>query len=300
MIIVRLRGGLGNQLFQYAAGKSLAMHHNTELKFDTYTYKSHPYRKFQLHHFLIDDPVAEEKEINSLIGNNKVLRYINKRYNTLLNSKKVFIQPHYHFYQNFFNLPSPLYLSGYWQSEKYFLPVKKQIQEKVIPRLSFSEENRTLVSRMQSGNSVSLHIRRGDYTSNSRYADFFGVVEDAYYERAMDRIYAEVENPEFYVFSDDIEWSKKKYDSFSNFTFIDHNQGDNSYWDMVLMSNCKHNIIANSTFSWWGAWLNQNPGKKVVAPKKWFNQEYFSGPDPVYKDRHYNTGDLIPSGWLTL
>ncbi len=300
MIILRLRGGLGNQLFQYAAGKALAMHHQVELKFDTYTYTLHPYRKFQLDKFCIEEKVASQQEINALIGGNKILRYINKRYYTILNKNKVFLQPHYHFYNNFFQLPSQLYLSGYWQSEKYFLPIEKVIRESLEPRLPFTGKNKELAAAMDTENAISIHIRRGDYTSNARYADFFGVMDDTYYEQAIAQIGKQVATPSFYIFSDDINWCKKRFASYPNVTFVEHNTGDDAHYDMRLMSCCKHNIIANSTFSWWGAWLNQNPEKIVIAPKQWFKKDYFTAKNPVYKDRHYDTKDLIPQSWITL
>jgi hypothetical protein len=300
MIILRLRGGLGNQLFQYAAGKSLALHHHVNLKFDTYTYTLHPYRKFQLDKFCIDEQIAEQNEINALIGTNKILRYINKRYYTILNKNKVFLQPHYHFYNNFFDLPAHLYLSGYWQSEKYFLPIEKTIRENFRPRSPLSGKNKEIASAMGAENSISIHIRRGDYAANARYANFFGVLEDSYYAQAIEKMHTLVSNPIFYIFSDDIGWCKSRFASNANFTFVEHNTGDDSYYDMLLMSCCKHNIIANSTFSWWGAWLNENPEKTVIAPKNWFKKEYFTAKNPVYKDRRYNTSDLIPESWITL
>ncbi len=298
MIIVRLRGGLGNQLFQYAAGKALAEHHRTELLVDLYTYSKHPYRKFELSKFNIDAKEATREQVHLFTGSNPVIRYVNKREN-YLRCQKVFAQPHYHFFEDFFSLPDNLYLSGYWQSEKYFASIGSIIREQLTPRALLDDHNSSFIARMQSENSISVHVRRGDYAASKDYASFFGVLSAAYYEGAIAKMRTEVERPSFYFFSDDPAWCRQTFSGLQA-AFIDHNKGEDSFKDLVLMSACRHNIIANSTFSWWGAWLNQNQEKKVIAPQLWFQRNYLTKKVPVYPSRLYNTKDLIPDSWVKL
>ncbi len=298
MIIVRLRGGLGNQLFQYAAGKALAELHKTDFKLDLYTYTKHPYRKFELNKFSIDASEASRKEVHAFTGSNSVIRYLNKREN-YFRCPEVFAQPHYHFYEDFFLLPGNLYLSGYWQSEKYFSSIIPTIKSHFEPRVALDERNVLLQKMMQSQNSVAVHVRRGDYSAAAHYKSFFGVLEESYYEQALARVAQQIKDPVFYFFSDDPSWCRKTFASVKA-EFVDHNQGDDGFKDLVLISSCRHAIIANSTFSWWGAWLNNNPDKLVIAPKLWFRSNYLAKKEPVYPCRLYNTRDLIPNSWIRL
>ena len=297
MIIVRLRGGLGNQLFQYAAGKALAEHHRTELTLDLYTYSKHPYRTFGLSKFDIAAREATREEVHRFTGSNPVIRYLNKRQNYFL-CPKVFAQPHYHFYEDFFSMPAELYLSGYWQSEKYFSPVAPLIAAQFTPKEPLDVRNVSLQKKMQSENSVSIHVRRGDYTSKN-YNSFFGMLSKEYYEKAMATISGRVDNPVFYFFSDDPIWCRQTFSGWKA-DYIDHNLGENAFKDLVLMASCRNNIIANSTFSWWSAWLNSHQGKMVIAPQQWFRLNYLDKKEPVYPSRYYNTKDLIPDSWIRL
>lgn len=298
MIIVRLRGGLGNQLFQYAAGKALAEHHGTELALDLYTYLKHPYRKFELSKFNIDAREATRDEVHRFTGSNPIVRYINKREN-YFRSVNVFAQPHYHFYDDFLSLPGDLYLSGYWQSEKYFLSNAPAISKQFTPKAPLDPRNISLQAAIQSGNSVAIHVRRGDYASLTNYSSFFGTLPVGYYKNAIDKLRNEISDPVFYFFSDDPEWCRQNFSDIKA-EFVDHNKGEDAYKDLLLMSFCKHNIIANSTFSWWGAWLNQRPDKKVIAPLQWFRTNYLTKKEPVYPSRFYNTKDLIPPSWVRI
>jgi hypothetical protein len=294
MIIVRLRGGLGNQLFQYAAGAALANHHRVEYKLDLYYYTKHPYRKFELNKLNIPFTMASRNEVHRYTGSNAVSRYLSKREN-YLHCPGVCAQPHYHFYEDFFNLPADIYLSGYWQSERYFHTLRSKITDWYTPVDKLDQQNQDLVNRMEKGASVSLHVRRGDYSGNS----IFGVLPLSYYTQAIDTIKQREPQPEFFIFSDDIDWCKKNL-ALNNAVFVDHNKGENSFRDLLLMSHCRHHIIANSTFSWWGAWLNTDPAKLVIAPRIWFASAYNTNPATVYPSRIYNTKDLIPERWMRL
>ncbi|NOT76819.1 MAG: alpha-1,2-fucosyltransferase [Cyclobacteriaceae bacterium] len=299
MIIVRLRGGLGNQLFQYAAGSALAEHYKTELTLDLYTYTKHPYRKFELSKFNIDAREATRKEIHQFTGSNPIIRYLNKREN-YFRCPTVFVQPHYHFYPDFLSLPSNLYLSGYWQSEKYFESISEKIRLQFSPSLPLDSKNEGMKMKMQTENSIAVHVRRGDYGAETKHSSsFFKVLPMDYYQKAISKMNSEIEQPIYYFFSDDSEWARKNFTNM-NAVFVDHNKGNESYKDLLLMSACKHNIIANSTFSWWGAWLNRNSEKKIIAPQQWFGSDYLTKKEPVYTSRLYNTKDLIPESWVRL
>src|SRR5688572_638883 len=162
MIILRLRGGLGNQLFQYAAARALAEHHGTGLKLDLYYYKKHPYRKFDLDKLNVPFEEASRQEVYAFTGSNPWQRFLNKREN-YLRCPSVFAQPHYHFFADWFRLPAALYLSGYFQSEKFFAPLREQVRNWYTPRVPLDTQSSDIVAQMQQTNSVSLHVRRGDY-----------------------------------------------------------------------------------------------------------------------------------------
>jgi hypothetical protein len=293
MIVVRLRGGLGNQLFQYAAGKALSEHHHTDLKLDLYTYTRHKYRKYELSKFNIDANEADRRTVHSFTGGNPLVRLLNKREN-YFRCPRVFVQPHYHFYDDFLSLPDNLYLSGYWQSEKHFDPVKDLISRQFTPKTTLDDRNQLLQREMRGCNSISVHVRRGDYASPG-YASFFRVLPLDYYHAAIELMRAEIPSPVLYFFSDDPSWCREAFRGQG--ICIDHNTNDDAFKDLLLMSSCRHHIIANSTFSWWGAWLNKDAGKKVIAPKAWFGADYLSKKEPVYPSRFYNTKDLTPGTW---
>jgi hypothetical protein len=295
MIIVRLRGGLGNQLFQFAAAHSLANHKGVELKSDLYTYTKHPLRKYELGHFNISLPEASREEVHQFTGGNFISRYLNKK-NNYLNCPKVFAQPHYHFYEDFFSLPEPLYLSGYWQSEKYFTNVADSVRKMLKPAVALDSRNSELIATLGSTDSVAVHIRRTDYNPTS----FFQPMGLDYYQRAFQLIGQKIIHPRYFIFSDDITWSRQQLKDLKNATFIDHNKGDDSFKDLLLMSACRHQLIANSTFSWWAAWLNDFPGKTVIAPQTWFHNTWVTKQEPVYPARFYNTKDLLPPSWVRL
>ncbi len=300
MIIARIRGGLGNQLFQYAAARALAWEKNEQLKLDLYTYgtKSQS-RSFGLDRFLIDGETASREEIHQFTGSNFLTRFINKQEN-YLRCPRVLAQPHYHFYEDFFSVPTPIYLSGYWQSEKYFKEFEQQLRSQLVLKNNLSESSLKWKQKMQAGRSVAVHVRRGDYSSKSNYNSFFGTLSFDYYERAVKEMKAKIDDPTFFVFSDDIDWCKQNLKFLPEAEFVAHDTAVHASEDLILISLCEHQIIANSTFSWWGAWLNANKDKIVIAPSKWFQITYNKNPLPTYAARFYNTKDLFPETWIRL
>lgn len=178
------------------------------------------------------------------------------------------------------------YFSGYWQTEKHFVHIKKEIQEVFkFPTKRLNEESKKIVQMITQNNSISIHIRRGDYTL-PQFAGIYGnICTLDYYNKAIQKIIETVDNPMFFIFSDDIEWVKQNL-KIPNPIFVNCNKGSDSWQDMYLMSICKHNITANSTFSWWGAWLNTNPSKKVFCPPKFDNVNA--------------SPDIFPENWIKI
>jgi hypothetical protein len=190
------------------------------------------------------------------------------------------------FSESYLRLNGNIYLDGYWQGEVFFQEHKEQIRKdftlkKISPRMA------RIIDEMAKINSVSVHIRRGDYVTNQAIKQIFCSCGISYYRKAIKKINSCIDNPYFYFFTDDMPWVKKYLITDKNMKLI---EGFEDYEELILMSNCKHNIIANSSFSWWGAWLNQNPDKIVIAPKKWFN-------DPKAQE---SVKDLILIKWIKL
>lgn len=282
MIIVNLYGGLGNQLFQYAAGRQLAEKNHTILKLDIENYKTDKLRSYSLHHFHIQEIFCTAFDKKLINGKERVRKIFNKKRNPAICTEQ-----NLSFDKKVLELGNNTYLDGYWQSEKYFKPIEKIIRNECQLKQPASGINRMFEDKIQSLNSVSIHVRRGDYVSDKNTHDCHGVCGSAYYQDAVAYLSAELNDPYFFIFSDDMEWTKANLTTGSHPSeYIDHNAAAD-YEDLRLMSLCKHHIIANSSFSWWGAWLNESAGKKIIAPKKWFQA-------PV------TNNDLIPEGWITL
>lgn len=284
-------------MFQYAAARSLAHRHGTQVKIDATalqeTQEGYTYRVYSLKHLKIKQKmchptVAAEIETQSVgLWHDRYLRFL--RVAGLASPRpEVFRERHFHFDRDFLAVPDNTYLDGYWQSEKYFKDISHIIRKEYIVRYKLTGANKAVAKMIANVNSVSIHVRRGDYASHDATYLAHGVCEGEYYLNSMEEMNKRVETPHYFVFSDEPEWVKKNMNFPFHATIIRHNPPEKSYEDLRLMSFCKNNIIANSSFSWWGAWLNENPGKVVIAPKKWFF------------DPSNDTSDLIPDGWLRL
>lgn len=289
MVVTKLVGGLGNQMFQYAAGLSLAEKLSTELFMDVSWFDEiddkDTSRHYELDCFALKQQFVKGGEFRvSQPGWGRkqrlMLSIAKARGKQILTQYR---EPTFEFNQRFNNLSDNTYLEGYFQSEKYFLGVRKE----VVSAFSYierpSEKNRLLIQRIRSCNSVSIHVRRGDYVTNKHANKFHGLKGVDYYKKAISIMSKQLKQPIFFVFSDDIEWCKTNLPIPKGSTFISHNQSGSE--DMRLMRVCKHNIIANSSFSWWGAWLGEYPAKEVIAPKVWFSNESL------------NTKDVVPNRW---
>lgn len=273
MIIVRLEGGLGNQLFQYSAGRLLALHNKTKLKLDNLAYTRRSVRKFSLNKFNIHADITSKNEISEFRHIPNIIEkckafLLKKNIDDIFCSENVLKEKEYFQYdKNFLNKSKKLYLVGFWQNESYINPIKKQLLSEIKLKNEKRFLNLKIVKEILNSNSVSVHIRRGDYLKN---VDYYGVINCDYYERAVAYLKSKYNDLTFYVFSDDSEWVKKNITCLSGSIYVSDFKLED-YEELILMSKCKHNIIANSSFSWWGAWLNQNKNKTVIAPKKWFN-----------------------------
>lgn len=288
MIITRLLGGLGNQMFQYAAGRRLAHVLGVDLKLDISGFENYNLRRYSLGNFNVQENFASAEEIaaSRIFKRGIVERVLAK---VLCRQPTYITERHSHFDPDILNLPDDVYLKGYWQSEKYFADIAEIIRREFTVKFPQTGKNKELAEMIASRESVSLHVRRGDYVSNPKINREYGACEPDYYLRCVEQLTQTVKNPHFFVFSDDSEWSRDNLKQTCPATFVDHNKADKNYEDLRLMSQCKHHIIANSSFSWWGAWLNPKKDKIVFAPKQWFNKEQFA---------FRRIDDLLPATWI--
>lgn len=284
MIIIKLIGGLGNQMFQYAFYKSLQSK-GVNVYADLSDFKEYPlHNGYELERIFNLSVKTPGKFLLDLFRPNQS-KWIFRKLKRILNLKKTYRveENEFRFDPSFLNNTNHYY-DGYWQNEGYFL----NIADKIKHDFKFPEpegiENQTAMQQIKSVESVALHVRRGDYLKDPLLGNICNL---AYYEQAISIINSKVKDARFFVFSDDIPWCRQNL-KLENVTYIDWNKGSNSYIDMQLMSTCKHNIIANSSFSWWGAWLNNRIDKVIIAPKKWVNN--LSADDT----------DICPKNWIKL
>jgi hypothetical protein len=292
MILSRIIGGLGNQMFQYAAGRALSLRRGQPLRLDISDFKGYGlHQGFELPRvFTCELEIATEQDVRDFLGwrGSRFGRKFSFRPKfRILHGGSLVVEPHFQYWPGISEVSRNAYLTGYWQSEKYFSDVAEIIRADFAFREQLSRPNVLLAERVRHSMAVSLHVRRGDYLTDPSANAAHGLCSLEYYRSAIEHIAARVANPEFFIFSDDIAWARSNLDIPFPRHFVDHNQGAESYNDMHLMSLCRHHIIANSSFSWWGAWLNARQDKIVVAPRKWFAKT-----DSI---EH-----LLPAGWLAL
>ena len=198
------------------------------------------------------------------------------------------IEKQFNFDNQILNSPNNILLDGYWQSEKYFADITDILRREFVVRYQQDTQSQKVANQIKSTESISLHVRRTDYVQNTLTNQIHGTCDQDYYDRAVSYIGERVINPHFFIFSDEPEWARSNLKLRFPMTIVDCNDASRNYEDLRLMSMCRHNIIANSSFSWWAAWLNPNSNKIVIAPQKWFN------------DDTRNTKDLIPDQWIKL
>ncbi|MFT5295392.1 MAG: hypothetical protein ACI9YH_001406 [Colwellia sp.] len=287
MLIVKVLGGLGNQMYQYALYRALLLK-GFEVKLDLSafnTYKLHNGFELESVFSLPSLICATQKEIEKYSDqSNTIFSRIQRK---LFGLNKSHVKEELYSEVRLDKMKH-VYLDGYWQSDLYFAEIAEEIRSDFIFSNSLSERNIEISEKIKISNSVGIHIRRGDYITNQHAYNEYGRICDlAYYTEAIELIQLQINTPHFFVFSNDIEWVKHNVNFSYPVDFISWNLAKESFVDMELMSLCKHNIIANSSFSWWGAWLNNNKDKVVLAPSRWK-----AGPD-INKKR-------TPDEWQTV
>ena len=338
MIIVRLEGGLGNQMFEYAAARRLAEKHLSPLKIDLSWFGSQQLRKYKLQCFNVHEEFVDPQEVEAIIGNYSVTKWLTSKIGhklglnrswidlemqreitaiinsrnyslvrwwtarlkhklgihhsmkTLYQKGKYVREKYQHFDPELLDAPDYIYLDGFWQSEKYFLDIEEILRQDFTLKLPQSELFERISEVIASTCAVSLHIRRGDMANDPEANRLHGTCSLDYYDRAVQHIAKRINQPHFFIFSDDPIWVKEHLNLSFPSTLVSYGSSLHDYEELHLMSRCHHHITANSSFSWWGAWLNPKPDKIVITPKKWFGD---------FADDH-DTKDLIPDNWLRL
>lgn len=292
MIITRLSGGMGNQLFQYALGRALSLKYNTMLGLDIHDLLDRTprpgftFREYDLDLFNITAEIVPQSNVPRKYrswGTGKVGLYINKLRRLLFGGKGR--ERGFTFQPEVLSLGSDAYLDGYWQSYKYFESIADTIRKDFTLKQSLPAHIQRLQTEIRSRQSVCLHVRRGDYVGNA----YHEVVFKDYYYQALDVLEAKVVIEHIYVFSDDIAWCKDNLAFLHPATFVDDiYAGERASGHFALMQSCTHFVIPNSTFSWWAAWLGESKDKIVIAPKRWFG------------DSSIDTSNRIPPEWIRL
>ena len=302
MKIIKVIGGLGNQMFQYSFYLFLKSK-GEEVKLDISEFERYDHHNgFELNNIfnvLKHVNLATSSEINTYKDRFPVLKIRKIVGKVFANNPNIFIkrthwiEPKYsHFYKDI-EKKNQIYLEGYWQNENYLIHQDQTIS-KIFQWKLVDGKNLALGQKMAQEESVAIHVRRLDTPHNFKQFLFtlrlrfvWRLASKKYYNSSIEYINSKVIQPQYYIFADNISWVKKHIPLTKNITIIDWNRGNNSNQDMYLMTKCKHNIISMSSFSWWGAWLNNNPNKIVIAPTKWAPR--FSTKD-----------EIIPEEWIRL
>lgn len=296
MIIVNLAGGMGNQMFQYAAGRYLSEKHKTVLKLDlTFLLDRAPrrdfvYRDYDLDLFNLKAEFASADETISFGKHRRVGRILYGVRQKLDATLPVYLRENpWHFDPRFFHIPDHAYLDGFWQSEKYFKEIEPIIRKEFTFRDDLDERGREMAERIAAVNAVCLNVRRGDYVSSPSANQHHGVCGVDYFMRAAEVIAGRINSPHFFVFSDDIEWCRANLRLDYPFMLVGNEYAGNKFGQKLqLMIKCGHFIIPNSSFGWWAAWLNPDPDKVVVAPMHWC------------RNKRVNTAEFLPPEWIKI
>jgi len=299
MIIVNIKNGLGNQMFQYAFGKVIEWKYQTQVYFDLLRDDISTPLQTDLDVFNIEPILEAEPQwripflpfsVRQFRDNKQYIHYIYYKLRRTFQPNKLITERYPSKYIKLFDkidLNKKYYFLGFWQNPAYFIGYEEKIKKFFIPKDKSIFETADAVEILNSSyNTISLHFRLGDYKTS-------GFIEPAgmdYYYQAIDIIKQKVKNPFFYIFTDEPEWVKNEMKINIPYKLITGNTDADAYIDILLMSKCKHNIMANSSFSWWGAWLNENPDKCVIAPKKWYAD----------KKRNKYISEITPKEWIRL
>jgi len=287
MITSRILGGIGNQLFQYAAGLAVASRLGAGLQLDRSWFANRDARAYRLDAFAITAGEASDQALREagIRYPGPIVRSLSRvGLGRLAEVRGYVTEPAFTYWPGILELRDGACISGYWQSERYFEEVAEAVRREFAFRREPDPENRRTLDAIRDCEAVAIHVRRGDYAANPRTRDYHGTAPLEYYQAAVRRMQSATRDPVFFVFSDDAAWVEQNLRVSARTVYVTHNGLARDVEDLRLMSACRHHVIANSTFSWWGAWLADSPGQRVIAPERWFR----SGPD---------TRDLIPARW---
>lgn len=284
MIISKISGGLGNQMFQYAAGHSIASKLKTKHCLDIRSYETDRVRSFGLDKFNISASIAPQ-EILPPAKHVSLLRYA--LWKSMRLEPKLFKEHKFDFDSIERNFKGTSYLSGHWFSEEYFQNFAAELREEFRLAGEFSDYGSTVLRAIRNSTTISIHIRRGDYVDSDYWKSKLGTCSIGYYHKGLDYVRQKI-GVEFsiFIFSDDIDWARDNLKIGEKAFFVSNSESTAPHEDLMLMASCKHHIIANSTFSWWGAWLNARLDKIVVCP------------DPFYGDK--TACCVTPASWKTM
>lgn len=287
-IIVKLNGRLANQMFEWAFVKMLCQKSGLEVLIDD----SEETLKLDCFNLVTSLKTVNKPLSYKILRKLIPFRNIRNKVTALKFDKiPVINEKNFCSFQNdLLEIDKPCYIKGFFQTEKYFKDIREDLIKDFSLKVDLNEQNKKMLEKIKSTNSVSIHFRRGDYTKK-RVADKYGSCSVEYYKNAVEYIMNNTEAPiTLFIFSDDIEWVRNNVKFDCEIVYADINSGKQGYFDLELMKNCKHNIIANSSFSWWGAWLNENYNKIVVAPQWWMKNI----------DTTEENIDIIPENWIKL
>ena len=283
-VVVGLSGGLGNQMFQYAAGRSLAVRFGVPLVLDLAWFGGQPARQFALSPFRIEAVQHSQYPWLSPRGRALASR-LSRRCVPRIMGVPVWRESHFHFSSDFAALPGPVFLEGYWQSERYFWEIRSLLLQEFALRESLPPVCAKLLDEIRECDAICVHVRRGDYLSNPVAAKVHGTCSVDYYRAGIGELCQGLARPHCFVFSDDPAWVRASLAFDCPTTVVDVNGPGDAHLDLALMAACRHFLIANSSLSWWGAWLGVHAEKKVIAPARWF----------LTTDK--DTRDLLPDSW---
>ncbi len=287
MIVVKLMGGLGNQMFQYAAGRALSLKHHVPLLCDEEFLNRNPkgaytQRRPELHQVKIKAETASRNILKNFQQDNfwdKIFRRKDAEPDVLIEGQAV--------NSRFFTVGKQVYLNGFWQSEEYFANYRPALLHEFQPAYDLDETAKKYLHQIRNCNAVSIHVRRGDYVQHPGANQFHGLIGMQYYTKAIEHVRHLKESCHFFIFSDDLPWCKQNFNFLDKITFVESNS-DFSFTDMYLMKHCRHHIIANSSYSWWGAWLCEEPGNITVAPGQWL------------MDKNLSTEKIYCKNWIRI
>ncbi len=285
MIFARLRGRLGNQMFQYAVARAVALRNGVELVLDARDFIDDPKHEYALGDFPVAARIGRDGELPP--DRRAGLRYAWWKFRAIRDGR-LCRERGTAFEPRVLALGDGAILHGYWQSERYFEDHADTIRAELTPRTPPSAANADWLARIrESPAAVSVHVRRGDYVSQAKNRDLFLALAPSYYAAAAQELCERLGGtPDFYVFSDAPDWAESEIRLPGPKTVLRHNDGAAAFEDLRLMAACRHHIIANSSFSWWGAWLDPSPDKIVVAPGRWFGE------------RGGDASDIVPESWI--